>query len=140
MKIAFDLRYSDAAIIPEVGYCLKEESLILAEQLNFITLQQHQEINFQLKNFEFKMLTLEFFTRDCYIINNPLEIENVILDDFYQIKNLTYRGVLCFSKEHHDYITLKNIKVNPDVSDSNRLDFTGKLVYQFKWPFFRELC
>jgi hypothetical protein len=84
-------------------------------------------------------VTVTFLCNDPHIVNFPLLITNIVLDDFYKSKNILHKGTPVFDQRFLELAKQKNIYLDPTVNDSNRLDFTGKLVYQYTWPFYKNL-
>lgn len=65
------------------------------------------------------IIGLDFQCTDQIISEYPITISEIILDDFYNHKKLTYTKI-----DNGDY--------------NNTIYNTQKLTYNFKWPFFRE--
>jgi hypothetical protein len=84
-------------------------------------------------------IEIKFCCNDLRIVDYPLTIDNIVLDDFYQYNNLVYRGRPAFDQSFLLLSQRKNMFIDVNVNDSNRLDFTGHLIYSFKWPFFKNL-
>jgi hypothetical protein len=82
---------------------------------------------------------LTFKCFDLQIINHPLTITNIVLDEFYCSDRLVYRGQPNFNQEFLKLANKKNMYLDLSVNDSNRLDFTGTLLYQFDWPFYKNI-
>lgn len=139
MKIALYFKFNRFLKTPLKSVLMHNHTVLSEMPINLNKDLKFVEINFSLTDQDFKDLTLEISTSDFNIVKHPIEIEKIILDDFYQIPSLTYRGRPFFCKKFLDYASAKNIYLDKSVT-CNRLDFTGKLVYNFKWPFFRELC
>jgi hypothetical protein len=123
-----------------VIFLLKLNDSILAEQsIDLSTDNCHLDLLFDVPVKEFVELELLLTTSSEKIKYHPLTIKKIILDNFYQIKSITYRGKPLFSNEHLDYAASNKMFLDLSVNDSNRLDFTGILHFKFKWPFFREI-
>jgi hypothetical protein len=82
---------------------------------------------------------LVFSCKNLNIVNHPLTITNITLDDFYSLPKILYSGVPIFDQMFLLYAKKKNIVIDQTVADVNRLDFTGTLTYQFVWPFYKNV-
>jgi hypothetical protein len=82
---------------------------------------------------------LRFCCDDLQIVDYPLTITNIVLDNFYQSPSILYRGQPKFDQQFLSFAMQKNMYLDLTVNDSNKLDFTGQLVYKFAWPFYKNL-
>jgi hypothetical protein len=109
----------------------------------------HKTINLQntieIIDASFSLLTLNqqniivsFNTNDFSILTNQLIIKNIILDNFYSSPKVTHSASRQFSNEFLSYSKEKKIFLDLDVNDNDTLNFTGSLVYNFVWPFFKN--
>ena len=69
----------------------------------------------------------------------PLTLNNIVLDDFYSSKNIIHRGKPMPDDVHMRWVRANNLYFDEATNDSNRLDFTGVLRYNFVWPFFNNI-
>jgi len=88
---------------------------------------------------EHQLVDIRFVCDNISIVNFPLTITNVVLDHFYKSDGILYKGRPEFSQEFLDYANKHQIRLDQTVNDSNRLDFTGHLVYQYQWPFYKNI-
>lgn len=88
-------------------------------------------------NYQVAKLTLS--CHDINIVRHPLTITNITLDNFYCSDNILYRGVSMYDQTFLHYAKKKEMYIDTEVNDCNRLDFTGTLCYTFNWPFFRNI-
>ena len=86
-----------------------------------------------------QLVDLKFCCKDIRIVNHPLTINNIVLDNFYQFDGILYRGKPSFDQKFLSLAKKRNMHIDPTASDSNRLDFTGELVYTFRWPFYKNV-
>jgi len=84
-------------------------------------------------------IDIKFSCNDIGIVDHPLTITNIVLDKFYQSASILYQGRPKFDQQFLSLAKQKKMKLDPDVVDSNRLDFTGQLVYTFVWPFYKNI-
>jgi hypothetical protein len=126
-------------LIVELAIATAGHQQLLKKNIN---LQDNKPtIDVDIKDFEFNDhdLYVSFTTTDFNIINVPLTIDQTILDNFYSMKKLVYAGVRKFDQPFLDYADNKKMYLDPTVTDDNCLQFTGSLVYSFKWPFFKNI-
>jgi hypothetical protein len=69
----------------------------------------------------------------------PLTITNIVLDNFYSSDKILYSGVSFFDQQFLQYADSNQMLIDQSVADVNCLNFTGQLVYQFRWPFYQNL-
>ena len=84
-------------------------------------------------------ITLKFGCRDIRIAKFPLTIAHAKLDDFYSSDGIIHSGAPNFDQNFLEYANHNKMYIDTTVTDSNRLDFTGQLVYQFVWPFYKNI-
>lgn len=81
-------------------------------------------------------VVVNFDTNDREIISTPLEITNIIFDDFYSLPRITHSGHTLLENQCWHSLC----EFEPSISDGtgcNTLSFVGTLHYRFNWPFFR---
>ena len=132
-------------IVIEFDYQTSPKSLLVEVQSpgNNVLLDLSQDIKTLRLNFELLIqnqnIDLKLSCNDLCIVDYPLTITNIVLDNFYQSKSILHRGKPNFSQEFVDYANKNQIFLDYNVNDSNRLDFTGQLAYQYKWPFYKNI-
>jgi hypothetical protein len=94
------------------------------------------ELDLPIKN---QIIKLTFCCNDLDIVNHPMTVTNIVLDDFYSLPKILYSGVPTFDSMFLTYIKNNDILIDTKLTDINRLDFTGKLTYQFAWPFYKNV-
>jgi hypothetical protein len=128
-----------------IDYPVSHENLFVTVQFPnntlIINLAQHVKII----NLEFELpvrnhtFDIKFCCNDICIVDNPMTITDIVLDNFYQFDKLLYRGCPKFDQQFLSLAAQKNMYIDTTVNDSNRLDFTGQLVYNFVWPFYKNI-
>jgi hypothetical protein len=83
-------------------------------------------------------IDITFSCNDLCIVDHPLTITNIVLDKFYQSVSILYRGKSKFNQQFLLLAERKKIKLDSNITDTNRLDFTGQLIYTFVWPFYKN--
>ena len=86
-----------------------------------------------------QQIDMTFSCSNIDIVHHPVTISNIVLDNFYSFSNIVYKGQPQFDQQFLALASEKNIYLDHNITDSNRLDFTGTLVYQFMWPFYKNL-
>jgi hypothetical protein len=134
MIISIDVDYSDSSKNILVEVCVANSS---------VTLDLKQQTKTLLLDFDLlicnQVIDLKFFCNDLCIVNHPVTITNITLDNFYQGPKILYQGCPKFDQQFLSFALQKNMYLDPTVNDSNRLDFTGELTYQFIWPFYKNV-
>jgi hypothetical protein len=97
------------------------------------------DIDFNLDSSCNHTVGIEFSTDNPSIIQHPLEITKIILDDFYDSPAFIYRGKPIYDQFFTEHCRQKNIFLDHAVDDCNILNFTGSLTFDFFWPFWRNL-
>jgi hypothetical protein len=100
---------------------------------------QHYRVDLGSDRLEPQVIQVEFSTDDPTIINNPLVVSKIVLDDFYSLSKFVYTGKSIFDNWFCEYAGQNNINLDQNINDNNCLNHTGKLIYKFNWPFFRNL-
>ena len=135
MIITIGINYpiSSKNLLVKIESPANEVVLDLSQPLSTVEL----EFDLPIQN---QVIDLKFCCDDLDIINHPVTVTNITLDNFYQYNSaLVYRGIPEFDQQFLLLAEQKNMFLDPTVNDSNRLDFTGKLVYKFVWPFYKNL-
>ena len=86
------------------------------------------------KNFD---ILVDFNTRDSEIKSTPLEITNIVFDDFYSLPRITHSGQTLLNEECSESSVAQEATAIKDGTGCNTLCFVGTLHYKFSWPFFR---
>lgn len=86
-----------------------------------------------------QLVGVDITCHDSRIINFPLTVTNIILDDFYQGPKLVFKGRQLYDQNFFASAEKQDIYLDPHVNDSNCLNFTGCLAYQFSWPFWKNI-
>lgn len=84
-------------------------------------------------------IDMTFSCNDLCIVDHPLTITNIVLDKFYQSATILYHGRSKFDQQFLSLAKQKKMKLDSNISNANRLDFTGQLVYTFVWPFYKNI-
>lgn len=134
MNVSFEVEHikSDQPLLVTVACANNIQTLDLCQPNKSIV----YDFDLPLEN---QLVNIKFVCNNINIVNFPLTITNVVLDHFYKSDGILYRGRPEFSQEFLDYANKHQILLDQTVNDSNRLDFTGQLVYQFKWPFYKNI-
>jgi hypothetical protein len=141
MNIELFLKYPDNTPDIVINFAVKDKtSTMLAE--TSITLQNHinsVKLNFELSTFDKQDIWLHVNTKDSKILNFPLEIIDIVLDNFYSRPGLIYSGSNHYDSWFLSFAEQKKMWLDPHVCDNNLLFFTGTLKYKFVWPFFKNI-
>jgi len=86
-----------------------------------------------------QIIQVTFNCDDITIVDHPVTINDILLDDFYRFDRVLYSGTPEFDQKFLDYASSRQMSLDPAVNDSNRLDFTGRLIYKFVWPFYHNI-
>lgn len=131
ISIDFDYLSSNTSLLVQVLTDYTSTTLDLAQDTKTLLL----EFDMPIKN---QIVNLRFCCNDLRIMHHPLTITNILLDNFYQSVSILYRGHPKFDQTFLTIAKQKNMCLDTTVNDSNRLDFTGELVYKFIWPFYKN--
>ena len=131
ITIEFDYQISPNSLLVQVQYPGNNVVLDLSQDAK--TLQLNFELPIQNQNID-----LTLCCNNLCIVDYPLTITNIVLDNFYQSNGILYRGRPKFDQQFLLLLEQKNMYLDLAVNDSNRLDFTGQLLYQFVWPFYKN--
>lgn len=107
---------------------------------NYVNLADgKRHIRLEIKNTNPVHLDIKFSTQDPNIVNTPLVIDNIMLDDFFSSTSIVYSGKCHYDREFISYAEENKLYLDNDLSDSNCLNFTGSLVYRVSWPFYKNI-
>jgi hypothetical protein len=134
MIISVDVDYpiSDKSLLVQIEAVDKKVILDLSQPTKTLAL----EFDLTICN---QTVELKFCCDDLRIFDYPLTIVDIALDNFYRSPGILYRGHPEFDQQFLSFAMQKNMYFDPTISDSNRLDFTGQLVFKFVWPFYKNL-
>lgn len=129
----------------EFDYPVSRKSLLI--EITVANCKKKLDLRESVKNLSFdfvlpirnQTLDLCFHCDDSGIVYHPLTITSIVLDQFYNSDRLLYRGKPNFDETFLSLAAEKNMYLDTSVNDSNRLDFTGTLMYQFEWPFYKNI-
>ena len=96
-------------------------------------------IDFSLKNLTPQKLKLSFATTNHSIVDHPLTITKIVLDDFHSIGKILYSGHSKFDDNFLIYAKSNQIMLEENICDTNCINFTGKIEYYFDWPFYKNV-
>jgi hypothetical protein len=123
-----------------IDVCLTSDHKVLFKNtVNLSNSLTHLSISFDIAKVVPTKLKLAFSTNDHNIINHPLTITNILLDDFYSLDKILYAGNAIFDNNFLTYAKQHQIFLEENICDTNRLDFTGELIYYFEWPFYKNV-
>lgn len=112
---------------------LFEKTINLQDTINVV------DATFDLLNFNRQQVVADISTNDNGIIRTPLTIDRIELDNFYSQDKITYSAKQNFSAKFLSHADNNNIFLDLTTKDNNCLNFTGSLVYNFVWPFFKNV-
>ena len=78
-------------------------------------------------------IEIRLSTQDHNIIQHPLTITSLVLDNFYMLKTLAFKGSNNYDASFVDHCKKSGIRVDAQ-SDNNCLFFTGSLSYYISRP------
>ena len=138
-KINLKFDYVEVKDNIDISITLSSTSILYKNTINLAEGIKDLEVNFDLESFTPQNLLLSISTTDIKITKVPVTINNIVLDSFYSTNNIIYSGKKCTDQKYKLYAKIKNIFIEDNVFDSNRLDFTGQLEYNLTWPFYRNI-
>ena len=132
ISIELDYPISKEPVLVEI----KSSGISLEADLSLPPKKLHLELDLPIRN---QTIELIFCCDDLRIMRHPVTITNIVLDRFYQSPSILHRGCIEFDQKFLSLAEENNMHLDHLVTDSNRLDFTGKLVYKFVWPFYKNI-
>jgi len=114
-------------------------NILQQTQIDLQTKHTIVELLFDFPPIKYTNLTISFSTVDLDIVRSPIVVKNIELDNFYSLPSITHSARREFTKEFLTYAKEKNIYLDLSTVDDNCLSFVGKLIYTFKWPFYRNI-
>jgi hypothetical protein len=140
MIISFNFEHSVSTTPLLIDVCLTSDHKVLFKNtINLSNPLTHLPISFDITEAVPQKLKLAFLTNDHNIINHPLTITNILLDDFYSLDKILYAGNSKFDNNFLTYAKQHQIFLEENICDTNKLDFTGELIYYFEWPFYKNV-
>lgn len=140
MIISFDFEHPVSTTSLLIDVCLTSDNNVLFKNtINLSDPLTHLSISVDIIKVVPQKLKLSFSTNDHKIINHPLTITNVLLDEFYSSDKILYAGNPNFDNNFLTYAKQHQIFLEENIKDANRLDFTGELIYYFEWPFYKNI-
>lgn len=141
MNIKFFTSHAESLAPLLVDFRIKMNNQILFQKnVNLQNKIKVIDATFDLVTFDQHTITAEISTNNFNIRTHGVQIENIILDNFYSLPKITYSAVQQFDDEHLIYANKNKIFLDLTTNDNSFLDFTGTLLYQFTWPFFKNMC
>lgn len=129
----------------ELDHAVSNQSLLVTvflqdQHLQIDLANRNQRIRLQKTN-EIKNQSVLFGLQcnDIKIIDYPVTVTNVILDDFYQSNKLIHSGLSVYDQQFLQHAQVHCLELEPAASDCNCLIFTGRLEYRVRWPFWQEM-
>lgn len=140
MNILLQLEHelSDVPLLIDVKL-LGDNRIYFDSTLNLNKLNTELSIIFNIDEIVPQTLTLMLSTQDHNIVNYPLVISNIVLDEFYSMDHILHSGHPKFDNNFLTHAKRNNFHLDNNICDANRLDFTGTLFYYFKWPFYKNI-
>ena len=140
MNILFDFEHSVSTTPLLIDVCLTSDNKVLFKNaINLSNPLTHLPILFDITEVVPQKLKLSFSTIDHNIINHPLIITNILLDNFYSLDKILYSGHSNFDNNFLTYAKQHQMFLEENICDTNQLDFTGELIYYFEWPFYKNI-
>jgi hypothetical protein len=130
--IEFEHSVSNDPLLIEVAWPEGHTTLNLQQEISTL----HLNFDLPIKN---QTVELMFSCNNLDIINHPLTITNIVLDEFFSFSKILYSGIPIFDQLFIQHAEKNNMFIDTSVVDCNRIDFTGKLCYQFSWPFYKNV-
>jgi len=134
MIISIDLDYpiSSEPLLVEI----KSSGIRIEADLSQFPKKIHLEPDLPICN---QTVNLILCCDDIRIMQHPVTITDIVLDGFYRSPGILHRGHTEFNQQFLLLAAKQNMYLDLETSDSNRLDFTGNLVYEFVWPFYKNI-
>ena len=140
MNILFEFEHSVSTTPLLIDVCLTSNNTVLFKNtINLSKPLTYLPISFDITEVVPQKLKLSFLTNDHNIINHPLAITNILLDNFYSLDKILYSGNSNFDNNFLNYAKQHQIFLEENICNTNRLDFTGELIYYFEWPFYKNI-
>ena len=140
MNILFDFEHSVSTTPLLIDVCLTgNNGVLFKDTINLNKPNTCLSILFNITKIEPQKLKLSFLTNDHNIIDHPLIITNILLDDFYSLDKILYSGHPTFDNNFLTYAKQNQIVLEENICDTNQLNFTGELAYYFEWPFYKNI-
>jgi len=140
MNILFDFEHSVSTTPLLIDVCLTgNNGVLFKDTINLNKPNTHLSILFDITKIEPQKLKLSFLTNNHNIIDHPLIITNILLDDFYSLDKILYSGHSKFNDNFLKYAKQNQIMLEENICDTNQIDFTGELIYYFEWPFYKNI-
>lgn len=141
MNIELFLNYKNDApdLIVNFSVTDQSETLLVTRSMSLKNALNSIKLCFELSKFNVQNIRLSVSTEDLSIVDYPVEIKNIVLDDFYSIPGMVYHGTNHYDSLFLSYAKKNQIYLDPLVRDNNLLNFTGTLRYNFVWPFFKNI-
>ena len=140
MNILLNFKHSISSIPLLIDVALtSNDGMLFEDTINLNTTNTSLLIPFNIKKKVPQKLKLVFLTTNHDIVKHPLILTNIVLDDFYSIDKILYSGHSEFDHNFLVYAKENQILLEENICDTNRLDFTGNLVYYFEWPFYKNI-
>jgi hypothetical protein len=140
MNLLFNFDHPVSTTPLLIDVCLTNNNRILfKDTLNLNKPNYHLSILFDIAKIEPQKLKLSFLNNDHNIINHPLIITNILLDNFYSLDKILYSGHSKFDNNFLTYAKQNQIVLEENICDTNQINFTGELTYYFEWPFYKNI-
>jgi hypothetical protein len=129
----------------DFDYQISPKSLLVKIEFpgNHVVLDLNQQVPTVYLEFDLPIcnqtINLTFSCNNLCIVDYPLTIANIVLDEFYQSNGIVYQGHPKFDQQFMLLADQKSMYLDHTVNDCNRLDFTGQLEYKFDWPFYKNI-
>lgn len=124
----------NTVVVDQTGQVLVQKDLDLS--LPCRNIQLEFELNHYDQN---QIIDIEMITDSLTIQQYPLILKKITLDEFFDHPSLVYRGRPIYSADFLEMALQQGWCPDPAVEDSNRLDFSGRLVLRYQWPFYRNV-
>lgn len=131
IKFEFDYPTSDCSLLVDVDSSETHATLDLQYQIPKLTV----DLDLPIQN---QIIEIKFVCNDIKITKHPLTITNITLDDYYSLSKILHSGIANFDQQFFEYAQKNKMYIDPSAT-GNRLDFTGHLAYQFRWPFYKNV-
>lgn len=116
-----------------------DHNILQQTQIDLQTKHTIVELLFDFPPTKYTNLTISFSTTELDIIHSPIVVKSIELDNFYSLSSITHSARREFTEEFLTYAKEKNIYLDLSTVNDNCLSFVGKLIYMFKWPFYRNI-
>lgn len=138
IELVLESTVCDAALPIEVAVSLHDKTPLHRQVINLDCTEQDILIDVPMIEHTRSRISLQLSSSHINIIRHPIEIKKILLDQFFSLDSILYSGRPQFDQQFLFYAQKRNLYLDPTAT-CNRLDFTGRLIYDLEWPFYHNI-